>query len=225
MRRRNRSLLSSSNCWSSFTNVHVKDDYSIKTVFGQGVRRSLLSPLVLRTRRQFYTKAVTFLYACNKHKIIIEPDMAIYRAVPRIPSQSISTRNISMIRRLELELGLPEEGQSSQISMGNITLAEEHLRGICLSLSSRGTVLERLMIGMLNGFTLDLRAGFELLDPLKELRVDSSSPCVGDRGVPVERYPNKLCSGRVDGAHSLTTLLFCSPRALLTTLRLTVIIV
>ncbi|MCJ1265294.1 hypothetical protein MMC22_005169 [Lobaria immixta] len=52
---------------------------------------------------QFY-KAVESIYPFTEHKITIESDLAIFRAASRIPSQFISTRNIGVIRRLELEL-------------------------------------------------------------------------------------------------------------------------
>ena len=146
-----------------------------QTLFGKNVRRGLLSPSALRTCRQFYTEAVAFLYACNRHEISIDPDMAIYHAVPRIPTQFISSRNISMIRRLKLVLQLPEDGQANEISMRNITSAEVHLRGICLSLSSSGAVLESLKVVVWNGFMLQPQAAFELLDALRELRVVKSA--------------------------------------------------
>lgn len=77
-----------------------------QTSFEKDVRRGQLSPSALRTCRQFYLEAVGFLYACNEHSFSIDPDMVISRAVPRIPSQFISIRNIGMIERVELELQL-----------------------------------------------------------------------------------------------------------------------
>lgn len=153
------------------------------TTKGRRSRRRRLSPSALRTCRQFCMEAAPFLYSCNVHIICIEPDMAIYRGAPRIPTQFISTRNIGMIRRLELELDLPEEGESGAISMVDITSAERHLRGICLCLSSNGAVLESLKVTVHNGFMLDSRAAFELLDVLKEVRV--KEVCV--RGIEESR--------------------------------------
>lgn len=138
-----------------------------------------LSPSALRTCRQFYSEAAGFLYACNKHTISVDPDMAIYHAVPRIPSQFISSRNIGMIQRLELVLLLQEEGQSGRISMKNITSAEANLRGICLALSSSGAVLRDLTVRVGNGVMLSPKAAFELLDTLKELRVSGSARVLG----------------------------------------------
>lgn len=146
--------------------------------FGKDGRRRLLSPSALRTCRQFYTEAVKYLYAFTEHKITIEPDLAIFRAAPRIPSQFISTRNIGMIRRLELELRLPMD-QFGTISIDDVTLAERHLRGICLHLSSNGAVLESLKVVVYNGFMLRPQGDFELLDGLREIRVNGRVQLLG----------------------------------------------
>ncbi|MCJ1461847.1 hypothetical protein MMC07_000446 [Pseudocyphellaria aurata] len=156
----------------------------VQNIFGKDVRHGLLSPSALRTCYQFYTEGVTFLYACNEHKIALDPDMAIYHAVPRIHSQIISTRNISMIRRLELELRLPEKEQSGEICMSHLTSTEEHLRGICLSLSSSGAVLESLTVDVLNGWMLYPEATFWFLDVLKELRVAGKVRVLGTEECP-----------------------------------------
>lgn len=155
-----------------------------QTKFGRDVRRGQLTPSALRTCRQFCTEAGIFLYSCNKHEFRMDPDMVIYRGVPRIPSQFISRRNIGMIRHLELELLLPEQGHSGKISMDDITSMERHLRGICLCLSSSGAVLASMKIIVHNGFMLDPRAAFELLDTLKELRVKGEVRVLG-----IERFP------------------------------------
>lgn len=149
-----------------------------RTHYGKDVPRGL-SPSALRTCRQFYSEAVGFLYACNRHMISVDPDMAIYHAVPRIPSQFISSRNIGMIQRLELVLLLQEEGQSCRISMKDITSAEANLRGICLAVSSSGAVLSNLTVRVGNGAMLSPKAAFELLDTLKELRVSGSARVLG----------------------------------------------
>ena len=145
----------------------------------KGAPRVRLSPSALRTCRQFYSEAAGFLYACNKHLICIDPDMAIYHGVPRIPSQFISSTNIGMIKRLELVLLLPVEGQFGRISMKDITSTEATLRGICLAVSSSGAVLTDFKIRVGNGAMLCPKAAFELLDTLKELRVSGSARVLG----------------------------------------------
>lgn len=131
-----------------------------------------LSGVALRTCRQFYVEAATYLYSENRHKIKIDPDMAIFNAGPRILSPFVSTRNIGMIRHLELALKLPEEGEAG-IPMEKIQSEEEHLRAICLCLTASGAVLESLSltVEVANGNMLDPKGGFHLLDTLKELRV------------------------------------------------------
>ena len=155
-----------------------------KPPLGEDSRRGQLSSSALRTCCQFYTEAVEILYGCNTHKISIEPDLAIFRAAPRIPSQFIATRNISMIRRLELEIQLVEEGASGRIHMEDITSAERHLRGICLSLSSSGAVLQSLKVEVVNGFMLESQAAFELLDGIREIRVDDEVHVLGIEECP-----------------------------------------
>lgn len=92
-----------------------------------------------------------------------------------------------MIRRLVLELQLPEEGQTDEISMmRNITSTEAHLRGICLSLSSSGAVLESLEVVVYKGFMLQPQAAFELLDALRELRVSGRVRVIGMEECPWE---------------------------------------
>ncbi|MCJ1428427.1 hypothetical protein MMC29_006337 [Sticta canariensis] len=141
--------------------------------------RGLRSPSALRTCRQFYSEAAPFLYACNKHTIGMDSDMAIYHAVPRIPTQFISSRNFGMIQRLELVLQLDQEGQFGRISTRDITSAGENLRGICMAVSSSGAVLRELTVRVGNGALLSPKAAFKLLDTLKELRVSGSARVLG----------------------------------------------
>ncbi|MCJ1468859.1 hypothetical protein MMC07_007489 [Pseudocyphellaria aurata] len=150
-----------------------------QTLFGKDAPRGVLSPSALRTCRQFYVEAVAYLYACNTHKIAIEPDLAVYHAAPRIPSQFIWTRNISAIRRLKLEIHLPKDRHSRTISLADILSAEVHLRGICLCLASNGVVLESLKISIFNGHLVDPNMAFYLLDTLKELRVERQVRVLG----------------------------------------------
>lgn len=61
--------------------------------------------------------ALAILYWCNTHKITIEPDSAIFHAVPRFPSHFISKRNISLTRLLWHALYYEERAQRAWILM------------------------------------------------------------------------------------------------------------
>lgn len=153
----------------------------------EDVRRSLLSPSALRVCRQFYTEAVPILYADNEHKITIKPDRVIHHAAPRLPTQFISTRNISRIQHLKLELQVTQVGPDA-LSKDDLISVETHLRGIILSLSSSGAVLKSFEIVVLNGFLLFPQAAFQLLGGLKELRMNQNDQVCAFMGIEKCRW-------------------------------------
>lgn len=118
-----------------------------------------LSDVPLRTCRQFYVEATSYLYSENKHKIRLVANMAIWNAISRTTSQLLLTKNIGMIRYLELVLELTEKGEAG-ISMKNIQSLEKHLRAICLYLASNGAVLESLTVEVSHGDVLDFHGAF-----------------------------------------------------------------